>query len=233
MTTKAGEPTYARPVTHVDLLLTLVGFLVSSGLTALLLVLLVRTGVDVDAAVILTVTTGTVLWLVGIAWALRRRGWCWGDLGLAPPRGSVGWVWQVPLVWIVVLALTTAIGSRLLGPGEGNVEPSAGAALNLGSVAVIGLLVAVVAVGPLAEEIIFRRILLGWLEARVGVVVAVVAQAVVFGALHVIPQAILLTGLLGLAAGILARRHRSLWPALALHSLNNLVATTTVIMLLA
>lgn len=225
--------THGRRVTHVDLLLTLGAFLLTSGMTGALLLVLARTGVDLDAALVLTLSTGVVLWLVGVALALRRRGWSWDDLGLGRPPGALGpLTWQVPLAWLVVMMLTALVGSQLMEPGESNVVAPAGAALALGPVAVAGLLAAVVVVGPLVEEIIFRRVLLGWLETRVGTVLAIVLQAALFAVLHVVPQAMVLTFFLGLATAILARLHRSLWPAVVLHGAHNAVATVLVLTLL-
>lgn len=227
---RGRRPTFDRPVTGTDLLLTLVAFLVSTALTVGLLLLLVAAGAALDTAIVLTLTTGVVLWLVGVAWALRRRGWSWADLGLGPvgDRTSRAMVWQVPLAWFTTMVLTVVVGTLLLEPTESNAVASTQAALNLGPAALVGLAVAVVGIGPLVEEIIFRRVLLGWLEARTGIVLAVLAQAVLFAALHVIPQAMVLTFFLGLATAVLARRHRSLWPALALHATNTAVALLAV-----
>lgn len=224
--------TYPRPVTHADLALTLGAFLVTSGITFGLLLLLALLGVDLDVSLVLTITTGVVLWLVGLAWALRRRGWSWEDLGMGRPPAPGRLTWQLPLAWIVVMALTTVVGNLLTEPGESNVEASAGAALALGPVAVVGLLTAVVVIGPLVEEVIFRRVLLGWLEARVGTVLAVVVQAALFAVMHVLPQAMVLTFFLGLATATLARLHRSLWPAVLLHGSHNAVATAVVLTML-
>lgn len=222
--------TFERPVTSTDLLLTLAAFLVTTGLTGGLLVLLLTTGVPLDTAIVLTLTTGVVLWLAGVAWALRRRGWTWTELGLGPveDRTHRSMLWQVPLAWLVTTMLAVAVTTLFLGPTESNAVASTQAALHLGPVALVGLAVALVGIGPFVEEIIFRRVLLGWLEARTGVVLAVVAQAGLFAVLHVVPQAMVLTFLLGLATGILARRHRSLWPAVALHATNNAVALLAV-----
>lgn len=231
--TGGRRPTYARPVTHVDLLRTLGAFLVASVLTAALLIVLIRLGVDLDAALVLTLSTGVVLWLVGVTWALRRRGWSWADLGLGrPPRALGPLAWQVPVAWLVVMMLTTVVGSQLMEPGKSNVEAPAGAALALGPVAILGLLAAVVVIGPLVEEIIFRRVLLGWLEARVGTVLAIVVQAALFAVMHGVPQAMVLTFFLGLATGILVRLHSSLWPAVVLHGAHNAFATVAVLTLL-
>ncbi|WP_134774529.1 CPBP family intramembrane glutamic endopeptidase [Ornithinimicrobium flavum] len=224
------RPTFERPVTGTDLLLTLASFLVTTALTALLLLGLVVAGAPLDTAIVLALTTGVVLWLGGIAWALRRRGWTWDDLGLGPvgERTSRAMLWQVPLAWLTTIVLTAVVGALLLDPSESNAVASTQAALNLGPAALVGLAVAVVGIGPFVEEIIFRRVLLGWLEARTGVLLALVGQAVLFAVLHVLPQAMVLTFFLGLATGILARRHRSLWPAVALHATNNAVALLAV-----
>lgn len=223
-------PTFEPHVTHTDLLVTLGGFLAATAVGGAGLTLLIRGGVDPTTAATGGIPTTVALWFVALWYGLRARGWGWADLGLGG-RPMVGrWLWQVVLAYASVIVLATLLVSVLSAPGE---QPDLLAGgLRFGPAAVLAIVLAVVLVGPLVEEVVFRRILLGWLEARVGVVVAAVGQAALFAVLHVVPAAMVLTFLLGLAAAFLARRHRSLWPALALHVLNNLVAVMVVVTML-
>lgn len=83
------------------------------------------------------------------------------------------------------------------------------------------LLVAVLA--PIAEELVFRGVLLGALTPRIGVPGALAIQAGLFALYHVTPWLYVPTAVLGLATGWLAHSRRSLWPAIALHALYNAV----------
>lgn len=216
--------TYERPVTHADVLLAAGGFLLATALGALGLFVLVRFGVDPLAAATGAIPTTVALWFVAVWYALRARGWSWTDLGLGREGARPApWWWQVPLAYLLVILTATLLVSLLSAPGEqANVMVGG---LHFGPVALGAIWLAIVVVGPLVEEILFRRILLGWLEARTGFVLATVLQAALFAVLHVIPAAMVMTFLMGLAAALLARRHRSLWPAFALHLVNNFVAT--------
>lgn len=216
--------TYRRPVTTPDLVLTFGAFLVTTVIGVALMALLLATGMDPDVAAAGMLPTTVVLWVAGLWWALGRRGWTRADLGLVPSaRHQLHLWWQVPLVWLLVLALTTVV-LTLVMPGAEPADQGLGH-LGLGPVVVVAVWLTVVVLGPLVEEVVFRRILLGWLETRVGFVLALLVQAALFGVMHVLPQVVVLTFLVGLAAGLLARWHRSLWPALLLHMLNNAVAT--------
>lgn len=225
------RPTYPRPVTHRDLLITVGAFLAATALGTGGLVLLLVAGVDPVAAATGALPTTVALWFVAVWYALRGRGWSWADLGLARHGARPGrWWWQVPLAYVAVVGVGTLLVSLISDPGE-QANVMAGG-LRFGPVALVALWLAVVLVGPLVEELLFRRTLLGWLEARTGSVLAAVLQAAVFSVLHVIPAAMVLTFLMGLAAALLARAHGSLWPAVALHVLNNLVATSILLSVL-
>jgi hypothetical protein len=230
MSSPARARTFERPVTRADLLVTLGGFLAASALGGVLLTLLLLAGVDPLAAATGGVPTTVALWFVSLWYGLRARGWTWADLGLGRPPERGHWLWQVGLAYILVIVLASVLVSLLSDPGE---QPNVMAGgLRFGPVAVAALWLAVAVVGPLVEEVVFRRILLGWLEARTGIVLAVLIQAALFAVLHVIPAAMVLTFLLGLATALLARRHRSLWPALALHVLNNTIALSVLLTVL-
>lgn len=221
------SPTYRRPVTGADVLLAFSGFLMATALGVSLMSVVILLGLDPDRAAAGMIPTTVVLWCVALWWSLSRRGWTRADLGLVPPAGSRHLLWQLPLAWLAVTGTTSAV--LLLALDAPEPVDQGLSRLGFGPVVVAALWVSVVVLGPFVEEVLFRRVLLGWLEARTGVVLAVVLQAALFGVLHVIPQVILLTFLLGSAAALLARRHRSLWPALLLHMLNNAVAATVLL----
>lgn len=219
--------TFERPVTTADVGVTLGGFVASSALGAAVITGLILLGLDPLAVVTGGIPTTVALWCVALWYGLRARGWSWTDLGLGPRVGPGRWWWQVALAYVAVVVLATVVVAQLSQPGE---QPNVMVGgVRFGPVAVVAIWVSVALAGPLVEEVVFRRILLGWLESRVGLALAVLTQATLFALIHVVPAAMVLTFLLAVAAALLTRRHRSLWPALALHVLNNLVAVSVLL----
>ncbi len=74
---------------------------------------------------------------------------------------------------------------------------------------------------PLAEELVFRGLLYGWLEGRWGGAAAWIASSLAFAAAHVEPAHAILVLPLGLLFGWLRWRTGSLWPSLVAHTANN------------
>jgi membrane protease YdiL (CAAX protease family) len=77
---------------------------------------------------------------------------------------------------------------------------------------------------PLAEELVFRGLLYGWLEGRWGPRVALVASSIAFAAAHIEPAHILLVLPLGFLFGWLRSRTGSLVPSVVAHMANNATA---------
>ena len=84
-------------------------------------------------------------------------------------------------------------------------------------------------VGPFVEELVFRGALLRGLEAKLGAWPAIVIQALLFAAFHRSWWLLLPMTVLGIALGWLAHERRSLWPAIALHSLYNALSVAAVL----
>lgn len=84
-------------------------------------------------------------------------------------------------------------------------------------------IVMIVIVGPFFEEIVFRGVLAGYLQERVGAWPAVVASALVFATFHMNWWMFVPVAAMGVAAGWAALHSRSLWAAYALHMLYNAV----------
>lgn len=87
-----------------------------------------------------------------------------------------------------------------------------------------GLVVAVlvIAVVPaVAEELLFRGLLLRSLRGSFGAAAAVAVSAAAFGAFHLSPHRFLPQAVLGALLGVLALRSGSLWPAVVAHAAHN------------
>ncbi|HEY2781400.1 MAG TPA: type II CAAX endopeptidase family protein [Steroidobacteraceae bacterium] len=89
----------------------------------------------------------------------------------------------------------------------------------------------IVLIGPAAEEILVRGLLLDWLRQEMPVWPAILISALIFGLLHGIALHSGLSGwlqfsyriALGILAAYLAVRYQSLRPSFVLHATNNLV----------
>lgn len=100
----------------------------------------------------------------------------------------------------------------------------------------LGIFTAVL-VAPLAEEVYFRGLLLGWIRQYTGTWPAVAGSALVFGLLHLRfltlgTEGWLITGELvgmGVLLGWVAVRTGSLWASFIAHALNNLCALLAVL----
>lgn len=74
---------------------------------------------------------------------------------------------------------------------------------------------------PVAEELIFRGLLYGWVSGRWGTRAGFVVSSIAFAAAHYEPAHILLVLPLGFLFGYLRRRTDSLLPSIAAHIVNN------------
>lgn len=78
---------------------------------------------------------------------------------------------------------------------------------------------------PVVEELVFRGMLLGGLSRHISFGWANALQSLLFASIHGDPPRFLVYTAVGWIAGWLTRRYGSLLPAIALHALNNAIAT--------
>lgn len=159
----------------------------------------------------------------------RRARWGWRGWGFRRPRHSaLHLLWQIPTA-ILSSLLITAIAFTIVG-GSPAKAGSTTAAFSEGSL-LTGALAAVAAIvlAPLIEEMLFRRLILDWLRRRLPVPAAVLICAGLFAAVHVVPQAMVYVGLVGLWATLLRVWSGALWHSVALHAANNSLVAAIVI----
>lgn len=90
----------------------------------------------------------------------------------------------------------------------------------------VWLLLVVFGLTPaICEELAFRGFILSGLARGGRLAIAVVISSLFFGIIHMIPQQAFNAALLGLVLGLLAIYSRSLFPAMAFHLVNNVLAT--------
>lgn len=135
-------------------------------------------------------------------------------LGLRP----IGWR---PVVLAVVGTTVLSFIVSQLGPqpeGVRQVIEGIQGVQALQTLAVLGFL------APLAEELVFRGLLYGWLAGRWSNLVAFVVSSLAFAAAHTEPVHILLVLPLGFWFGWLRWRTGSLIPTIVAHMINNSIA---------
>lgn len=233
----------ARSVAPADL-----GAVLISGAGALAVIVIVLGGVaavgeftdlavagPVQAAIVpLALATAIVL----LRLLLRRRSWRWRDLGFRR-LGARGWhlLWQVPVGVIASLVVMVLGADLLLGLEPVDESPSSDTLLGAGvGWILLGLLGALV-VGPLLEEIVFRRLIMGWLEQgmrrwwsrRWAVAASTLLSSALFALMHLVVPVMLWTFLLGLCCAVVTRWHGSLWAGFLFHMANNVLASTALI----
>ncbi|WP_415975323.1 lysostaphin resistance A-like protein [Rhodococcus sp. 077-4] len=179
----------------------------------------------------LALVLGATLGCTGIYVALiQRRRWSLSDLGFLPPAHSLlHLLWQVPVLISAASLAATALAEHLDLPPAGNQISVVPDALELGPVAIAVVLIVSAGVIPLIEEIIFRRVLLGWLMSKMSTTLSAVLATLVFTLCHGAPSAMLY--ILFFSTGLVATRlwYRTLWAPLLLHSINNAVFSSVAI----
>jgi uncharacterized protein len=186
---------------------------------------------DVPLAVYLVVGV-LVSYGPAMAWCLvvgRRPG---GDgLGLAPRWSDAGWG---PLTWLACVGAQIAVGVIVLLTDVPISSNTGGIAEQRDRTAlIVSIVVLVVVVAPLAEEILFRGLILRGLLERWRPALAVVVQGVVFGAVHVQPAfglgnigLVLVLSSVGVVLGGAAYLLRRIVPSIIAHAIINGIAVT-------
>lgn len=168
--------------------------------------------------------------LLGVlAFLAHRR-----DLKLADAVGlrtpSRGWVHVITSVGLVA---GLVVATRLASAAWGAIAQAVGwvpvgsedltALFGLGGAGLFLTTVMVVILGPFAEEVVFRGVVMRALGTRLSVWPAIVGSAALFALFHGNAWVFVPTFILGVACGWLVAERDSLWPAVALHASYNLL----------
>ena len=139
---------------------------------------------------------------------LRVQRWSLSDLGFHPiKRTWAHLLWQVPAI-ITVCGMISLAATVLVTPPATSDSQEMADTFKFGLVAVVLSILAISIIGPIIEEICFRRFIMGYLDQKL------------------LPRmqartAIIYTFFLGIGAAALIRWHQSLWAGAALHIANN------------
>lgn len=166
-----------------------------------------------------------------LVWGLGMRAWPvpWALVGFVRPRTSLRVTALLTVATIVgslgfaqlYTMAAMALGWDFLQPPE-----LPGDLLLPGGWVVFSVL-ALAAWTPVAEEVFFRGFVLKGLFNRWGFVPALVVSAAVFSVLHLAPALLLPVFVTGLLLGFLYLRTGSIWPCIAVHAAQNLIAVAT------
>ena len=184
---------------------------------------------------IATVGSAAALGILQLAlvWLLAFRSWPvpLPMLGLSRPASS--WARTLAAIGAAIVCslgfahlyttAVTALGWDFLAPPELPDD-----LILPGGLAIISAL-ALAVWTPLAEEVFFRGFVMRGMVNRWGFVPGLVLSAAAFSALHFQPAILLPVFFIGLLLGGLYWYTKSLWPCVAVHAAQNLVAVATVV----
>ena len=159
---------------------------------------------------------------------LKLQKWTLSDLGFHAIQHTRKYLfWQVPAI---VAANFTLLALMLMTPlaNTGGREDIANT-FKLGPIGLSLSIFAISIVGPIIEEICFRRFIMGYLDqkllprmqARTAIICSTLASSLFFALAHGVPTIMIYTFFLGIGAAALIRWHQSLWAGVAIHIANN------------
>ncbi len=155
---------------------------------------------------------------IGYALAIRRH---WGVL--MPSFRPEKWKLHGPFILVgVILLFATGI---LLTPITDRMPDQYSRLLDDYLRGGLWPVITAVVAAPLLEEFLFRGIIQKNLVARVGPGTGILIAAAIFGAIHLIPQQMIYAGCVGLILGCIYHFTGSLGSAVAVHFINNGIAT--------
>ena len=181
------------------------------------------TGPPDIALVALVVLGGTAVAMLVAVWIhlLRRQGLHWSELGLRRPDHSpLHLLWQVPAV-MMAGAAASALVLIPLGASDAADDDVLADLVAGGPAFVVGGMLTVAVLVPVAEEVVFRGVVLAALRARFRPVVGIMLAGTVFAAVHMLPPALPYLLVVGIALCAMAEWYRSIIPGIVLHGLNN------------
>ncbi|HEX5586318.1 MAG TPA: CPBP family glutamic-type intramembrane protease [Acidimicrobiia bacterium] len=222
----------------------LVGFIVAEVLSVGIVLLALALGASKRSVLVLALS-GIGLWgglLGACVLAVRRYGTgSLRDLGLVRLRWSDLGTGVVASIVARVVGAAAAAALILLLPHESYGEGTSLLDQSRPSVLAIIVLVLFVVVGaPFFEELFFRGLVFGALRSRYGARIAVVVQALAFGAVHyqvgmafgTFAVTFVVVGIAGLVLGVLRWHTHRLGPGMLAHAAFNLVAVVLTFLVL-
>jgi membrane protease YdiL (CAAX protease family) len=185
----------------------------------------VTQGRDAPALILLFTAFFAIVVIAVWAGTVRHGRAASGLLGLR--SFAVRWWWLAPACTLLLsvvldeglLRLIRGLAGVDLTPQTAHVIAALAKTLPLALAATvaIGLL------GPLAEELLFRGLIYGYVDGRFGARAAWVTSSILFALAHVEPAHIALVLPIGILLGWVRQRSESLWPCVVAHMANNTI----------
>lgn len=180
-------------------------------------------------------TVNDLCWIAGYRALSGSRGWAGLQIRFAPVDRKVLAASAAGAIALMVFITAVAeililFGIKITGTPNGGVTAG-----DLHQLPISILFI--VLIGPFAEELMFRGLLLDWLKQRIAAWQAVVLISLLFAALHSHSFSNGVAGwlaladrfLLGIATSFLALRYKSLRPSFILHAVNNGLAAVAIV----
>lgn len=227
-----AEPAFVQTEMHPTLPISAaIGALVVLVLSLIAARTVVEALVDLDwPVVVYVVLLGVLGYGPSVAWGWHvRRRWGAGDLS------SVGWRFRWsdlgwgPLTWLAAVATQLVVAAVVIALGiplSSNTD--AFTDVDADRVYLVATAIAAVVAAPIIEELVFRGLVLRGLLSRMGPVLAIALQGLLFGLAHIDPVrgvgnvglVFVLSGV-GMAFGVSAYLSRRLGPAIIAHAIFN------------
>ncbi len=157
----------------------------------------------------------------------KLRGHDWHTIGWSPVNFRKVWKGILALyvlTWILNLLYISYLIKQGFTPPQTDVYNKL-----LGNPTLVTYLLNILLAGvlaPVLEETVFRGIVFGSLQTYFGVRTAAVISSLIFAGLHFQLYGLFPRFILGMVLGYLYHKHKSLYPSMALHSLNNIIAVS-------
>lgn len=195
---------------------------------------------EAGAPLIAAISLANLLCLAGSVYVLgiRRRHLSWAELGLQPARWQWPWLLLVVGVTVFLIPLRVLVALAAQWLFEGGMESLQSRMQFLSpEFSWLNFAVTLLGVGvlvPFSEELFFRGALYTSLRRRLSVWPAVLFSAGLFGVAHFDSVGVAASSfIMGLVITLVMERTRSLWPAIAIHALNNSGAVISLYAVLA
>jgi membrane protease YdiL (CAAX protease family) len=170
-------------------------------------------------------TLGMFLWAYLII--VMRRRMSWRDFGfrrIGLRAGVLAFV--LGLLAMPLMAVTGAGVQRILGRSLESPQLQFLAPDGFSWTIVVGMILIGGLLAPLAEEILFRGLLYGWLRRFMGLIPAALLSAAVFGLVHGMLPVMAAAFVVGLMLAYVYERTGSLWASAIVHATQNCLAMT-------
>jgi membrane protease YdiL (CAAX protease family) len=197
-------------------------------LSVVVSLLLRAASVDISQSAFLALTSLVLYGAVcGLGWYLnlKRRGASLRDAGFE----WVGWgplLLMIPMCLgvLFVTGIVSLAASSLFGHVPTAQEQVLGTQPGMSGSDLVLILFATVGLAPVAEEFLLRGLLYRYVRGRRGILMGMVVSSLVWAVAHFIPILIATFFVFGMIEAFVAERYKSLYPAITLHALNNLVS---------